>query len=250
MKTLQIFPVEHVPPIHPGDPLPRILLDAIRESGLSLMDNDVLAVCQKIVSKSEGRIVDLRSVTPSSRARDWADRYEKDPRMIEVVLGQAQRIVRMEQGIIIAETPTGLICANAGVDQSNAPGPEHAVLLPEDPDASAEKLRREISARTDYHVAIVITDTFGRPWREGQVDVAIGVAGLRPLLDLRGKLDWTRRRLEVTLLALADQIAAAAGLTLQKDAGTPAAIVRGIREGLGEGKAAELIRPAEKDLFR
>jgi coenzyme F420-0:L-glutamate ligase/coenzyme F420-1:gamma-L-glutamate ligase len=250
MDSLQVFPVRHAPAIRPGDPLERILMEALRASGLELLEGDVMAVCQKIVSKAEGRVVDLQQVAPSERARSWAEAHGKDPRVVEVVLRQARRIVRMEQGVIIAETETGLVCANAGVDQSNAHLPDHVILLPADPDASAERLRQTWTGELGRPLAVVITDTFGRPWREGLVDVAIGVAGLKPLIDLRGSKDWTGRTLETTALALADQVAAAAGLTMGKSTGTPAAIVRGVQAWLGKGGADTLRRPAETDLFR
>ena len=236
--------------INSGDPLGKILATALREGGQGLRQGDVLAVCQKVVSKQEGRVVDLSRIAPSPRARAWASEYGKDPRVVEVVLREAKRIVRMEGGLIIAETQGGLVCANAGVDLSNAAGPDQAILLPSDPDASAARLREEISGITGQPVGLVITDTFGRPWREGVLDVAIGVSGLRPLLDLRGGRDWTDRPLDTTVVAIADQIAAAAGIVMGKADGTPAAIVRGVDEWLGEGTAAELIRPAERDFFR
>ena len=236
--------------VNSGDPLGEMLAGAIREGGENLQPGDVLAVCQKVVSKREGRVVDLSTVAPSSRAQTWASEHGKDPRVVELVLREAKRIVRMEKGLIIAETQGGLVCANAGIDLSNAAGPEQAILLPSDPDVSAARLREEILAITGQPVGVVITDTFGRPWREGVLDVAIGVSGLRPLLDLRGGQDWTGRPLETTLIAIADQIAAAAGIVMGKADGTPAAIVRGAGEWLGEGSAAELIRPAKRDFFR
>ncbi len=250
MKELRIFAVTGVPPILPGDPLARILAGAIGNGPVPLEDGDVLAVCQKVVSKAEGRVVALEEVTPTARARAFAEEHNKDPRVVVLVLRESKRFVRMEQGVIIAETPTGLVCANAGVDQSNAPGPGQAVLLPADPDESAARLRRELQSLTGRNVGVVITDTFGRPWREGLVDLAIGVAGLKPLVDLRGLKDWAERELEVTVMALADQVAAAAGLAMGKVGGIPAAILRGAGTWLGEGRATELIRPAERDLFR
>jgi coenzyme F420-0:L-glutamate ligase/coenzyme F420-1:gamma-L-glutamate ligase len=250
MDALHVLPVRHAPPIRPGDPIAQILTEAVRSSGLELREGDVLAVCQKIVSKAEGRVVDLQQITPSAKARAWAETHGKDPRVVEVVLRQARRIVRMEQGVIIAETETGLVCANAGVDQSNVQLPDHVVLLPADPDASAEQLRRALMEEAGHPLAVVITDTFGRPWREGLVDVAIGAAGLKPLIDLRGTQDWTGRSLETTALALADQVAAAAGLVMGKSEGTTAAIVRGVQAWLGKGGAAALHRPAARDLYR
>lgn len=250
MKELRIFPVSGVPPVQPGDPLAAILARAIAEGPVPLEDGDVLAVCQKVVSKAEGRVVPLAGIEPSARARRFAEDHGKDPRVVELVLRESKRIVRMERGVIIAETATGLICANAGVDQSNAPGPGQVVLLPRDPDASALGLRNALREITGRAPGVVITDTFGRPWREGLVDVAIGVAGLRPLVDHRGREDWSGRPLEVTVMALGDQVAAAAGLVMEKSEGTPAAILRGLAAWLGEGRAADLVRPADRDLFR
>jgi len=250
MDAVSALPVRHVPAIRPGDPLARILLEGASASGLRVEDGDVIAVCQKVVSKAEGRIVDLAAVVPSPRARRFAEEHGKDPRMIEVVLRESRRIVRMERGLIISETSSGLVCANAGVDRSNALRPDHVTLLPLDPDASARRLHEEIGSLSGRRTGLVITDTFGRPWREGLVDVAIGVAGLRPLIDLRGRTDLEGRPLEVTVLALADQVATLAGMVMEKGKGIPAAIVRGVGAWLGPGTAAELVRPAAKDLFR
>jgi len=250
MDAVSALPVRHVPAVRPGDPLARILLEGVSASGLRVEDGDVIAVCQKVVSKAEGRIVDLAAVVPSPRARRFAEEHGKDPRMIEVVLRESRRIVRMERGLIISETPTGLVCANAGVDRSNALRPDHVTLLPLDPDASARRLHEEIGSLSGRRTGLVITDTFGRPWREGLVDVAIGVAGLRPLIDLRGRTDLAGRPLEVTVLAFADQVAALAGMVMEKGKGIPTAIVRGVGEWLGPGTAAELVRPADRDLFR
>jgi len=250
MKELRVFPVSGVPSIEAGDPLAQILVRAIGDGPVPLEDGDVIAVCQKVVSKAEGRVVPLEDVTPSPRAQAFASEHGKDARVVELVLRESKRILRMERGVIIAETPTGLVCANAGVDRSNAPGPQHAVLLPRDPDGSARALHGEICRLTGRRLGVVITDTFGRPWREGLVDVAIGLCGLKPLIDFRGQRDWTERTLEVTVMALADQIAAAAGLVMGKSEGLPAAILRGAGNWLGEGRGSELIRPAERDLFR
>ncbi len=250
MDAVTAFPIRHVPVIAPGDPLAAILLDGIGASDLAIGDGDVLAICQKVVSKAEGRVLDLATVVPSPRALRFAEAHGKDPRVIEVVLRESRRIVRMERGVIVSETATGLVCANAGVDRSNAWRPDHLTLLPLNPDDSARRLLEEISTRSGRRIAIVITDTFGRPWREGLVDVAIGVAGLRPLIDLRGRSDLAGRPLEVSVIALADQVAAVAGMVMEKGEGIPAAIVRGAGAWLGSGTAAELIRPADKDLFR
>jgi coenzyme F420-0:L-glutamate ligase/coenzyme F420-1:gamma-L-glutamate ligase len=250
MVSLAVHPVRHLPAIQPNDPLPRLLHDALGASGLHLEVGDVIAVCQKVVSKSEGRVANLEEVVPSDRAWSFAEEHGRDPRVIEIVLRESRRIVRMERGLILSETATGLVCANAGVDRSNAHKPGHVTLLPSDPDASAERIRRELGALVGVPIGVVVTDTFGRPWREGLVDVAIGVAGLSSLRDLRGTLDLAGRPLEVTVLALADQVAAAAGLVMGKGEGIPAVIVRGVGEWLGEGRASDLVRPPERDLFR
>ncbi len=250
MDAVSAISIGHVPAVAPGDRLGPILIEAIGASGLAIGDGDILVVCQKVVSKAEGRVLDLATVVPSPRAILFAREHGKDPRVIEVVLRESRRIVRMERGVIVSETATGLVCANAGVDCSNAWRPDFVTLLPLDPDASARELLEEIGARSGRRMAVVLTDTFGRPWREGLVDVAIGVAGLRPLIDLRGRADLAGRPLEVTVIALADQVASVAGMVMEKGKGIPAAIVRGAGTWLGQGSAAELVRPAERDLFR
>jgi len=222
---------------------------AVGESAIAIDDGDVFVVAQKFVSKAEGAVVPLADVAPSPLARDWAARYGKDPAVVEVVLRESSRIVRMDRGIIIAETRHGFICANAGVDASNAPL-GFVTLLPRDPDASASCLRRTLAARLGRDVGVIITDTFGRPWREGAVDVAIGVAGLRPLLDYRGSADQFGRKLQTTVIAVADEIAGAAELVMRKAARTPVTVVRGVRDWIGDGTAAMLVRPASTDLFR
>jgi len=250
MDAVSALAIRHVPALAPGDRLGPILIEAIRATGLEISDGDILVVCQKVVSKAEGRVLDLASVVPSPRALGFAREHGKDPRVIEVVLRESRRIVRMERGVIISETATGLVCANAGVDCSNAWRPDFVTLLPLDPDASARGLLEELGAHAGRRIAVVLTDTFGRPWREGLVDVAIGVAGLRPLIDLRGRTDLAGRPLEVSVIALADQVAAAAGMVMEKGEGIPAAIVRGAGAWLGQGSAVEMVRPPEKDLFR
>jgi coenzyme F420-0:L-glutamate ligase/coenzyme F420-1:gamma-L-glutamate ligase len=204
----------------------------------------VLAVAQKIASKAEGAVVDLREIHPSALARSWAAEWKKDARLIELILSQSRRIVKMDRGVIIAETRHGLVCANAGVDQSNVEG-DFATVLPNDPDASARRLLASLGCR-----AVIITDTFGRPWREGLVDVAIGVAGLDPLDDHRGRTDRNGRKLAGTIIAVADQLAAAAGLLMLKRAGCPVVLIRGYEFQPAEGSARSLLRKPEQDLFR
>jgi coenzyme F420-0:L-glutamate ligase/coenzyme F420-1:gamma-L-glutamate ligase len=205
----------------------------------------LVAVAQKIISKAEGAIVDLRGIEPSAMARTWAAAWGKDPRLIEVILAQSRRIVKMDRGVLVTETRNGLVCANSGVDQSNTGGGDLATILPEDPDMSAARLRVALGCG-----AVVVTDTFGRPWREGLVDVAIGLAGLDALEDYRGSADRHGRQLAGTIIAVADQLAAAAGLLMRKRDGCPVVIFRGLRWRAAGGSARDLIRRPEQDLFR
>jgi coenzyme F420-0:L-glutamate ligase/coenzyme F420-1:gamma-L-glutamate ligase len=238
---LEIVTLSTLPEVRPGDDLATL----IRMGGEVLDQNTVLAVAQKIVSKSEGAIIDLREIQPSALAQSWAAEWRKDARLIELILVQSRRIVKMDRGVIIAETQHGFVCANAGVDQSNVPGEDFATVLPSDPDASALRLRTSLGCG-----AVLVTDTFGRPWREGLVDVAIGVAGLDPLDDLRGRTDRHGRKLASTIIAVADQLASAAGLVMQKSAGCPVALIRGFEWQTAEGTARALLRKPEQDLFR
>jgi coenzyme F420-0:L-glutamate ligase/coenzyme F420-1:gamma-L-glutamate ligase len=242
--NLQITPVQYIPEIHPGMNLGESLRDALLRSGLELQRRDILAVTQKIVSKAEGRIVDLREVTPSAHSVTLARRMSKDPRLMEVVLRESRRIVRMRGEVLICETHHGFICANAGVDESNVEAAESVTLLPQNPDRSARALAQVLGC------GVIITDTFGRVWREGLVDAAIGIARVPPFIDFRGKTDSHGHRLRVTVLAAADALAAAAGLAMGKTSRTPAALIRGFDwEENGETAVAALLRPAEKDLF-
>jgi coenzyme F420-0:L-glutamate ligase/coenzyme F420-1:gamma-L-glutamate ligase len=251
--TVAVIPVPGLPSIQPGDDLGARLADAIDATRVGLKDGDVVAVCQKVVSKAEGAVVRLADVVPSPFAEQVAraGTEPKDPRVVEVVLREAKRIVRMDRGHVICETRHGWVCANAGVDESNGVAPDTLTLLPRDADASAARLSAALGARFGVEPAVVVTDTFGRPWREGLVEVALGCAGMDPLLDLRGRADLGGRTLHHTVVALADEVAAAAGLVMEKDSGIAAAIVRGVRwvPGAG-GAAARLVRPAAGDLFR
>jgi coenzyme F420-0:L-glutamate ligase/coenzyme F420-1:gamma-L-glutamate ligase len=222
----------------------------VRGQRLTLEDGDILVVTQKVVSKAEGRIVALESVAPGAFARQIAEQWEKDARLVEVVLGESKRIVRMDHGVMICETKHGLICANAGVDSSNVETLGTVALLPVDPDASAEGLRRRIEQSAGVSTAVVITDTFGRPWREGHVNFAIGVAGMLPLHDYTGQHDPAGYELRVTSMAVADELAAAAELAHGKLDRVPVAIVRGYHYPRGAGTARDLLRDPEKDLFR
>ena len=247
---VRIIAIEGMPEVRPGDDLTALILDAARDQGLAFEEGDVLVVTQKVVSKAEGRIVDLDDVEPDDFARQIAERWEKDARVVQVVLGESARIVRMDHGVIICETKHGLICANAGVDSSNVERLGTVALLPVDPDASAEALRQRIDEATGVSLAVIITDTFGRPWREGHVNFAIGVAGMLPVLDYTGRIDPAGLELRVTQMAVADELAAAAELAQGKLDRVPVALVRGYAYQSGSGSAKDLLRDPEKDMFR
>ena len=247
---LRIFGVTGIPEVHPGDDLAALIVDAAVGQGTPLAEGDVLVVTQKVVSKAEGALVDLGDVEPSALARSFARQWDRDPRHVEVVLRESRRIVRMERGIIIAETMHGLVCANAGVDSSNVPGDDRVCLLPRDPDASARRIREAIRERTGVTVAVLVSDTFGRPWREGTTNVAIGVAGMRPLRDYRGEHDPHGYLLRVSVAAWADELAGATDLVQGKTAGVPVAVIRGLDYETGPDGSASLLRAPEKDLFR
>ena len=238
-SAITLRAIEGLPEIQAGDDLGELLAQHIPEGG------GVLVVAQKIVSKSEGRLVQLGDVEPSERARELAAQVDKDPRQVELVLRESARVVRAVPGVLICETHHGLVCANAGVDLSNAPGDDTAVLLPEDPDASAERIRERLGPGR----GVIVSDTFGRPWREGLVDMAIGVAGFSPLRDFTGRSDREGRELVVTVMAFADQLAAAAGMLMIKDAGVPAVWIGGVPVD-GVGRLADLLRDPDRDLFR
>ena len=239
-----------MPPVKQGDNLAELLTRALEKGGLALAHGDIVVICQKIVSKSEGRLVDLKEVEPSELAINFARRWDKDPRAIELVLRQTSRIVRMDRAVLIVETGPGWVCANAGVDESNSMSDDCAILLPVDPDASADRIRAELKRLTGVEIAVLITDTFGRPWRDGLTEICLGIAGMNPMLDLRGTTDLAGRELHHTVVAIADEIASAAGLLMGKAAAIPAVIVRGYKYDPSGGSAKALIRPAEADLFR
>ena len=246
---LHLFAVPGIPEVRGGADLGALIAGAIARAGRIVEAGDVVVVAQKIVSKAEDAIVRLDDVEPSARATEWAAAHAKDPRVIEVILRQSRRIVRMERGILIAETHHGFICANAGVDTSNVE-PGFVTVLPEDPDASAGRLRAALMTAFGRPVAVIVSDTFGRAWREGVVNVALGVAGLQPLVDYRGSADTFGRPLTSTIIALADELAGAAEVVTRKSAGTPVAIVRGAAEWAGDGNGRMLVRDASRDLFR
>jgi coenzyme F420-0:L-glutamate ligase/coenzyme F420-1:gamma-L-glutamate ligase len=248
-NCIQIIPLAGLPEIAPGDDLSRLIAEAVKRQDVRISDGDIFVVAHKIVSKAEGKIVRLDSIQPSKRAEQWAAEYQKDARVIELVLGEASRIVRMERGVIVAETRHGFVCANAGVDVSNAPEGT-AILLPEDADRSARALQTQLKKDFGVHVAVIIADSFGRPWREGLVNVALGVAGIAPLVDYRGKRDASGRTLQATVIAKADELAAAAELVMGKTDRVPVAILRGVASGEESGSGRDLIRPAATDIFR
>ena len=242
-----MVPLEGIPELCPGDDLALALHEAAERAG-GLADGDVVVVAQKAVSKVEGRVVRLVDVEPSARAVELAG-LDGDPRHVEVILRESVRVVRVRPPLVIAETRHGFVCASAGVDASNAPEAGTLVLLPLDPDASARRLRDRLVGLASVEVGVVVSDSFGRAWRQGTTDVALGVAGLAPLRDLRGALDAGGRELQSTQIAVADEIAGAAELVLGKSRGIPAARVRGA-DVRGDGSASELVMPRERDLFR
>lgn len=249
--NIELYGLPGLPNIQPGDDLIALILNSLARSELALRDGDVLIVTQKIVSKAEGRTVDLTTVTPSPAARQLAKATDKDPRLVEVILRESKGVIRQRGPVLITETRHGWICANAGVDRSNVLGEAMALPLPEDPDASARRLRAGLREATGANIAIIISDTHGRPWREGTVNLALGVAGMHPINDLRGRPDLHGYTLRITTVARADELAAAAGLvTGQAAEGLPVVLIRGADYPQGEGSATEMQRPVEKDLFR
>ena len=248
-RGVRILGLPGIPEVKRGDALGPLLAEALGRAPFRIRPRDNLVLAHKIVSKAEGRTVRLATVTPSPLADSWGREWGRDPRVVELALSESRRIVRMDRGVLLAETRQGLVCANAGVDLSNSPEGT-ATLLPEDPDRSAAAIRRCLSEATGVDLAVIIADTFGRPWRQGQVNVAIGVAGGRPLSDYRGRPDGSGRTLQATCIARADEIAAAAELVMGKRRRVPAALVRGVRLEEGPGGASTLVRPAERDLFR
>lgn len=250
MASLTLTAIEGLPMIKRGDDLARLIVDALASMSLRPQQGDILTVCQKIVSKAEGRVVILGEIEPSPLAQQFAARWDKDPREVELVMRQTSRIVRMDNAVLIVETGPGWVCANAGIDQSNSLGDNIAILLPEDADASAARIRDELKRITGAEIAVLITDTFGRPWRDGLTEVCIGIAGMDPLLDMRGTTDLGGRELHHTVIALADELAAAAGLMMPKAGAVPAVLIRGYQFKPAEASAKALIRPAASDLFR
>jgi coenzyme F420-0:L-glutamate ligase / coenzyme F420-1:gamma-L-glutamate ligase len=246
MIGVQLLPLEGIPELEEGDDLAGLLLEAAGWVG-GLQANDVLVVAHKAVSKVEGRVVRVDEIEPSEAAKEHAG--DDDPRHLEVILREAARVVRSRPPLVIAETRHGFVCASAGVDASNARGPDTLVLLPLDPDASADRLRVAVREHTGIAVGVIVSDSFGRAWRRGTTDVALGVSGIAALVDLSGQLDSAGYELHATEIAVADQIAGAAQLVMGKTDGIPAAIVRGLDAG-GDGRGSDLLMPRERDLFR
>jgi coenzyme F420-0:L-glutamate ligase / coenzyme F420-1:gamma-L-glutamate ligase len=250
-QGLVLTALPSIPMIAAGDDLAAIIVKALRAADLALAPGDVLVLAQKIVSKAEGRLVDLATVTPSPRAVTLAEETGKDARVVELILAESTEVLRHRPGVLIVAHKLGLVLANAGIDRSNVDGREHVLLLPRDPDYSCAELRRAIAADTGVEAGVIIVDSIGRAWRNGTIGTAIGVAGLPGLLDLRGTPDLFGRPLETTEVGLADELAAAASLVMgQAGEGTPVVLARGLRYGRRDGTASELIRAREKDLFR
>lgn len=245
-----MFAVQGIPEIREGDDLGAEIHAALRRPRTRLRDGDVLVVAQKVVSKAEGRLVDLRSVRVSKKAAKVAAIQGSDPRVVEVVLREAKRLVRVSKRALIIETRHGFVCANGGVDHSNIPGEDTVSLLPEDPDDSAKRLALRLRRLTGKRVGVIVSDTFGRPWRLGLTNVAIGAFGVPVLRDLRRGRDRTGKQLRATILAVADELAAAAGLLMGKAEGLPAVVIRGYRQKVTGQRATDIIRPAQEDLFR
>jgi coenzyme F420-0:L-glutamate ligase / coenzyme F420-1:gamma-L-glutamate ligase len=249
-NEVRLIPIPVSGEIFPGDSIVEILLSALSRRRQTTRPGDILVVKHKIVSKVEGRLVDLSTIQPSTKSVTWAKKYGLDARVVELALRESRAVVRRKNGVLITETHHGFLCANSGIDVSNVNGGRHALLLPKDPDRSARALHRELKKRTGLAIPVIITDSFGRPWREGLADSCIGIAGMKPLRDDRGRRDPHGYKLHASVEAVADELAAAAGLVCGKLNRTPACIVRGFRHEPGRGRTRDLLRPAKSDLFR
>jgi coenzyme F420-0:L-glutamate ligase/coenzyme F420-1:gamma-L-glutamate ligase len=248
---IQILPVRISADVKQGDDLAAMIVSAVQTAGTEILSRDIVVVAQKIVSKAEGRIVDLRAIVPSRKAKNLARSHGKDPRLVEIILQESLRVVRARNGILITETRHGFVCANSGVDQSNVRRKSHVILLPIDPDKSASRIRSGIRKICNRDVAVVITDTFGRPFRNGQINVAIGLAGMDPIKSYVGSSDMYGKELRVTEIAIADEVASAAELVMGKSDRVPVAILRGYKfEPTSRSSVQVLLRSREKDLFR
>jgi coenzyme F420-0:L-glutamate ligase/coenzyme F420-1:gamma-L-glutamate ligase len=247
---LRVIPIPVADEIHPGDSLAEKLIESMRRHRVQLQAGDILVVKHKIVSKSEGRLIDLAAVEPSEESIAWAKQYSLDARVIQLALRESRSVIRRKNGVLITETHHGFICANSGIDVSNVDSGQHALLLPEEPDSSAATLRSALKKLTRIAVPVIITDSFGRPWREGLTEFAIGIAGMKPLRDDRGRRDPHGYTLQASVEAVADELACAAGLVCGKLHRAPACIVRGFRYEAGSGSIGELLRKPSSDLFR
>jgi coenzyme F420-0:L-glutamate ligase/coenzyme F420-1:gamma-L-glutamate ligase len=249
-NEIRLIPIPVSGEIQPGDNILEKLIASLHRLRQSLRTGDILIIKHKIVSKSEGRLVDLATIKPSASSTAWARKYKLDARVIELALQESRAVIRRKNGVLITETHHGFLCANSGIDVSNVNGGRHALLLPKDPDRSARDLHRDLKKRTGLAIPVIITDSFGRPWREGLADHCIGIAGMKPLRDDRGRCDPHGYQLHASIEAVADELAAAAGLVCGKLNRTPACIVRGFRYEPARGKTRDLLRPAKTDLFR
>jgi coenzyme F420-0:L-glutamate ligase/coenzyme F420-1:gamma-L-glutamate ligase len=250
LSELRIIGLPGIPIVTPGMDLAALIQQAAIAAPCTLQAGDILVITQKVVSKAEGHLIFLKDITPSPLAQSFARQWEKDPRHVEVVLQQSRRIVKMDRGVLITETHHGFICANAGVDQSNLEGEEVVAVLPPDPDASARAIRQALRERLGFDMAVIISDTFGRPWRHGLVNIAIGLSGIEAIKDYTGQLDAQGYELRVTALAIADELASAAELVMNKLDNVPVAVIRGYDYPRGAGSLTQLVRAAERDLFR
>ncbi len=250
VTEIRVIGIGGLPEVTPGMDLADLILQAARTQGTPVQERDILVVTQKVVSKAEGQLIDLSTVTPSTLAEQWAQDYDRDPRLIEVALRESRRISRMDRGVLVTETHHGLYCINDGVDASNIPGSEMVSLLPKDPDASAERIREAVRQAAGLEVAVIITDTWGRPWRDGVTNVAIGASGIAPLQDYRGTNDVFGYELHATAVAVVDELAAASELVMGKVDMVPVAMVRGYRYSPSQGKVRDLLRGPDNDLFR
>jgi coenzyme F420-0:L-glutamate ligase / coenzyme F420-1:gamma-L-glutamate ligase len=251
--VLEIIPLKISKDVDPGDKLDKIIADSIVSSKKNLQNGDIIVIAQKIVSKAEGQIIRLSSIKPSAYAMQLALMHKKDPRLAELIIRESRTIIRLSEGVIISETKHGFICANAGIDQSNVKNSENnALLLPEDPDKSANEILKSLKERTKKNVAVIISDSFGRPFRNGQTNVAIGIAGIEPMTSYIGKEDMYGKKLRVTEIAVVDELASAAELIMGKSNRIPVVIIRGFnyRKGGINSSIKKLIRPKEKDIFR
>lgn len=247
---ISIIGLEKIQEVSEGDDIANLITEAAKIQGITIENNDIVIITHKIVSKSEGRIIDLNQIKTSSFAEILSKQLKKDPRLVEVILGETRRIVKMWNNHLITETHHGFVCPNGGIDESNVQGNDKVVLLPSDPDKTAKKIMDRIEDLTGSKVAVIITDTFGRPWRRGQINVAIGIAGITPLMDYRGSKDAYGRMLKVTNIAVADELASSGELVMNKADNIPVAIVKGYRFSDGKGTGKDIIRPSSEDLFR